>query len=226
MNETPSNSSPPGNPVSVKVWGRLACFTRPEFSVERVTYPMITPSAAVGILDAIYWKPQFRWRVVAIDVLSRGRSFTIRRNEIGKRQSDRTARQWQESGRRYDAAADRQQRTTMVLADVCYVIHAQAEVLPGVDDHHAKHRDQLRRRVSAGQCHERPYLGCREFAADFSEPDPADRLVDWTEDLGLMLRETYPPAALPNPRGGTADPRFFRALVEAGRLPVPAPRGT
>lgn len=213
--------APHGNPVSVKVWGKFACFTRPEFGAERVTYSMMTPSAAVGVLDAIYWKPQFRWKVVAIDVLSRGFSFPIRRNEIGSRQSDRVARSWQADGGRYDAAEDRQQRCTMVLADVAYVVHAQCEVFPGVGDDHAKHRQQLRRRVANGQCHERPYLGCREFAANFSEPEQGDSPLDWTEDLGLMLRHVYPPSALPESRGGQAAPRFFRAQVEQGRLGIP-----
>jgi CRISPR-associated protein Cas5d len=214
-------SAPAGNPVSVKVWGGLACFTRPEFGVERVTYPMLTPSAAAGILDSIYWKPQFRWRVVAIDVLKKGRSFVLRRNEIGSRQSDLTARRWEKQGGRYDAGDDRQQRSTMVLSEVAYVIHAHAEVLPGVDDDHAKHRHQLRRRVGVGQCHERPYLGCREFAADFSDPAPDDHPIDWTEDLGFMLHYVYPPDGYPDRRGGRAEPGFFRARVENGRLLVP-----
>lgn len=214
--------APAGSPVSVKVWGRLACFTRPEFGVERVTYPVMTPSAATGVLDAIFWKPEFRWRVVAIDVLARGRTFAVRRNEIGSRQSERVARTWQRRGGGYDAAGDRQQRSTLLLENVAYVIHAQAEVRPGVEESHAKFRDQLRRRVAAGQCHERPYLGCREFAADFSVPTATDRPVDWTEDLGLILRHVYPPDASPDRQGGRADPRFFRARLDHGRLAVPA----
>ncbi|HTW10357.1 MAG TPA: type I-C CRISPR-associated protein Cas5c [Acidimicrobiales bacterium] len=218
---TSNYPAPSGGPVSLRVWGKLACFTRPEFGAERVSYPMMTPSAAVGVLDAIYWKPQFRWRIVAIDVVSKGRTFVMRRNEIGSRQSEVTARRWQETGERYDAAEDRQQRSTMVLSDVAYVVHAHCEVFPGVGDNQAKHRDQLRRRVALGQCHERPYLGCREFAADFSELDPSERPVDWTEDFGLMLRQVYPADAAPAPSGGRADPRFFRARVEHGRLVVP-----
>lgn len=214
-------AAPARNPVSVKVWGRLACFTRPEFGAERVSYPMMTPSAAVGILDAIYWKPQFRWRVVAIDVLARGRTLVVRRNEIGSRQSESVARSWQQHGGGYDAGADRQQRASLLLCDVGYVIHAQAEVFSTSGDDHAKHRDQLRRRVAVGQCHERPYLGCREFAADFAVPGSGDSPVAWTEDLGLMLRNVYPHDAPPDPRGGQADPRFFPARVEQGRLTVP-----
>ena len=224
INDLPVYPAPPGNPVSVKVWGKLACFTRPEFGAERVSYAMMTPSAAVGVLDAIYWKPQFRWRIVAIDVLAKGHSFPVRRNEIGSRQSERVARRWQEHGGRYDAAEDRQQRATMVLAEVAYVVHAHAEAFPGVGDDHAKHRHQLRERVAAGQCHERPYLGCREFAADFAPPGAADQPVDWTEDMGLMLQEVYPAAARPDRRGGRAEPRFFRARVEHGRLVVPSVR--
>lgn len=212
---------PAGHPVSVKVWGDFACFSRPEFAAERVSYPIMTPSAAVGVLDAIYWKPEFRWKVVAIDVLQRGTAFLVRRNEIGSRQSERLARAWQDKGGAYEATEDRQQRATMVLCGVAYVIHAHCEVFAGVGDHHAKHRDQLRKRVAHGQCHERPYLGCREFAAHFAEPAASDGPLDWDEDLGLMVRHVYPPGEVPRPTGGRAQPEFFRAHVERGRLLVP-----
>lgn len=118
-------------PLAVRVWGEYACFTRPEMKVERVTYPVITPSAARGVLEAIFWKPEFSWRVSSIAVLRPIRYFSILRNEVNTRASERSARGWEKSGGGYDASADRAQRHTLALRDVEYVIHAQIEVRPG-----------------------------------------------------------------------------------------------
>lgn len=211
---------PQGNPVSVKVWGEFACFTRPEFGVERVSYPTMTPSAAVGVLDAIFWKPEFRWRIVAIDTLRPVQWLQVRRNEIQSRQTRRIATDWAKGDDRgLDIAADRTQRATLLLHDVAYVIHAQAEVRPGIPERHAKFRDQLRRRVERGQCFERPYLGCREFVAEFG-PSDDETPTEWTEDLGSMILSVY--AGPDDPRGSAeAVPIFFPARVERGRLRVP-----
>ena len=175
------NSYPP---VAVRVWGDFACFTRPEMKVERVSYPVMTPSAARGMLEAIFWKPEFSWRIQEIWVLRPIRYFSILRNEVNSRASPRAAAAWQTAGGGYDAAADRAQRHTLGLRDVAYVIHAQVEVKVGVDQDAAKFRDQFRRRVRAGRCYATPYLGCREFAAAFAEADPAEHPLDLTEDLG------------------------------------------
>lgn len=217
-----ASQPPPGNPVAVKAWGNFACFTRPEFGVERVSYPTMTPTAAVGLLDAIFWKPEFRWRIVAIDILRPVRWVQVRRNEINVRQTARTAKGWATGGDEgLDAAEHRTQRAALILADVAYIIWAEVQLLAGIDEHPAKYRDQLRRRVTRGQCHERPYLGCREFACDFADPDTSDRPVAWAEDLGPMIHSVYTGDA-DHRVAATASPLFFDARVDGGRLAVPA----
>ena len=210
-----------GNPVSVKVWGAFACFTRPEFGVERVSYETMTPTAAIGVLDAVFWKPEFRWRIVAIDTLRPVRWIQVRRNEIQSRQTFRVAEGWAEGDDiGLDIANDRTQRSALLLADVAYVIHAQAEVRSDVGEPQAKYRDQLRRRVERGQCHERPYFGCREFVADFCTPGAGDLPIDWTEDLGSMILSVYA-GPVDHQEQAEAVPIFFPARVEHGRLVVP-----
>ncbi len=208
----------PYPPLAVRVWGEYACFTRPEMKVERVTYPVMTPSAARGVLEAIFWKPEFTWRVEEVWVLRDIQYFSIRRNEVKSRASERAARGWQENGGGFFAAEDRTQRHTVALRDVAYVIRAQVELKPGVTEDPAKYRDQFRRRVREGRCFTRPFLGCREFAAEFGEPDPNERPIDRTEDLGLMLLDLdYAPDG-----SGRGTPRFFQARLERGVLHVPA----
>ena len=205
-------------PLTVRVRGDFACFTRPEMKVERVTYPVMTPSAARGVLEAIFWKPEFRWRVEWIAVLNPIRYFSILRNEVNSRQSDRGAVAWQREGGGYDAAGDRAQRHTLALRDVAYVIAAQVELKPHADADPAKYRDQFRRRVRDGRCFATPFLGCREFAADFSTPDGDERPIDLTDDLGPMLLDLdYAPD-----RSGRGTPRFFDARIERGVLRVPS----
>jgi CRISPR-associated protein Cas5d len=212
---------PDGNPVAVKVWGDFACFTIPEFGVERVSYPLITPTAAVGILDAIYWKPQFHWRVVAIDVLKPVRFVQVRRNEIKKRQTFDTAQKWMNGNDDgLEVESIRTQRASLILNNVAYVIYAQAEVMPGVPETHAKFRDQLRRRVERGQCYERPFLGTREFACNFGALDPQDETVTWSQDLGPMILSVYAGSS-DHRQDAQVSPIFFDALVENGRMNVP-----
>lgn len=207
----------PFKPLEVRMWGDYACFTRPETKAERVSYPMMTPSAARGVLEAIFWKPQLDWVVKEIHVLKPVRYASIMRNEIKDRQVSRTARQWAKSGGGYDAAARRTQRHGLVLRDVAYIIRADMTLRPGVNDHVAKYRDQFRRRVNRGRCYSTPYLGCREFAASFGPPIPDDRPVPVDFDLGLMLLDIdYKPDGK-----GQGVPRFFRACVEQGVLRVP-----
>lgn len=215
------NAPPESAPVSVRVWSDFACFTRPEFGVERVSYPILTPTAAIGVLDAIFWKPQFRWRIAAIDTLRPAGWVQVRRNEIKVRQTYRTAKGWAEGD---DTGLDitdvRTQRSSLILSGVAYVIHAHVEMCPGIQENGAKFRDQLRRRISRGQCHERPYLGCREFPCEFGPYDPGEPRYQWSEDLGPMVLSVYsgpPEASTP----GTASPIFFNANVRDGRMAVP-----
>jgi len=205
-------------PVSVKVWGEYACFTRPEMKVERVSYAVPTASAARGILEAIFWKPEFTWQVEEVWVLRPIRYCSILRNEVNHRASERTARRWAAEGGGYDATADRSQRHTLALREVAYVIRAGVRVGAGVDQDPAKFRDQFRRRVERGQCYARPYLGCREFSALFGEPDDADVPLDVTMDLGRMLLDLDYAAD----GSGRGTPAFHDARLERGIVRYPA----
>lgn len=205
-------------PVEVKVWAEMACFTRPELKVERVTYPTMTPSAARGVLEAVYWKPQMRWGVREIAVLNPIRYQSIMRNEVNLRASERTARGWATNRGGYYPSDDRAQRNTLALYDVAYVIRADVVVRDPEPGAEAKHRDVFRRRVERGQCFAQPYLGCREFTACFAPPDDTDRPLELDMDLGRMLLDLeYEPGT-----SGRATPRFFDARIERGVLRVPA----
>ncbi len=205
-------------PLAVRVWGDFACFTRPEMKVERVTYPVMTPSAARGVLEAIFWKPQFAWQVREVWVLKPIRYFSILRNEVNSRASERSAAGWERAGGGYDATADRAQRHTLGLRDVEYVIRAQIEVKTGLNENPAKFRDQFDRRVRDGRCFATPYLGCREFAASFAEPDGGEKPLALTEDLGPMLLDLE----YATDGSGRGTPQFFNARLDGGVLRVPA----
>jgi CRISPR-associated protein Cas5d len=196
--------------VSVRVKGDFALFTRPENKVERVSYPIITPSAARGVLEAIYWHPEFAWAIREIRVLAPVQTFGIFRNEVNSKMSPSRSEP-------YFADEDRSQRFSVCLRDVDYVICAEPIVKPATGEHQQKFRDIFERRVKRGQCFHRPALGCREFAADFGPADDAPEPVDWNEDLGLMLHDMdYSPGKPPY------RPRFFEARVERGVMRVPA----
>ena len=214
MAQQPTTHSPP---LEVKVWGDFACFTRPEMKVERVTYPVMTPSAARGVLEAIFWKPQFTWRVEEIRVLEPIRYFSILRNEVNSRASHRAATTWKKSGGGYYATEDRAQRHTLALRDVAYLLRAQVLVKPAVDDDPAKYRDQFRRRVRDGRCFATPYLGCREFSAAFAEPGGTEQPIPVTDNLGTMLLHID----YVDDGSGHGTPRFFEAMLENGVLHVP-----
>jgi len=210
------------NPVEVKVWGEWACFTRPDMKVERVSYPIITPSAARGVLEAIYWKPECRWRIEEIHLLSEVRWISILRNEVNSRASERTARDWARHGGGYIASEDRAQRHTLALRDVAYVIRARPVPTTGGADEEVKHRDQFRRRVARGQCFSMPYLGCREFAASFGPVGEGDRPIDRNGSLGRMLLDMD----YRDDGSGRATPRFFEPRLDHGvmRVASVAPR--
>ena len=198
-------------PVAVQVWGKAALFTRPELKVERVSYPVMTPSAAVGVLEAIYWKPEFSWRVVAIEVLNKIKQFTLRRNETTDLASLADAASGQ---RRVDTVAHRVQRNAVCLRDVAYRIHAHVELRSRADKPESAYRDQFRRRVSKGSCFSQPYLGTREFTAFFADPDDTPALPH-SEDLGIMLHSvdhSTTPASF----------SWFTARLDNGVLHVPA----
>jgi CRISPR-associated protein Cas5d len=204
-------------PLAVKVWADHACFTRPEMKVERVSYPVMTPSAARGVVESILWKPEMRWRIEAIEVLRSIRYFSILRNEVNNVASERAARAWEKNGGGFFSDEDRAQRHTLALRDVAYIIRAQIDLHPHADADVAKYRDQFRRRVASGRCFSRPYLGCREFAANFAEPDGSERPIELSDNLGPILFD------LDYPTNGTgpARPRFFTAALDKGVLHVP-----
>lgn len=194
----------------VKVWGEYACFTRPEMKVERVSYPVMTPSAARGVLEAIFWKPEFEWRVREIRVLKPIRHISLMRNELKTRISTRDPKPFF-----IDEKDSRAQRHTLALRDVAYVICADIVLKNHADKDVAAYRDQFRRRVARGACHYQPYLGCREFTAHFGEPTDDEQPIPASDDLGRMLGEIrfYP--------DGRAEPVFFHAYLRQGVMRVP-----
>ena len=229
--------------VKLKVWGDLASFNRPEMKVERVSYDVMTPSAARGILEAIYWKPEMRWVVDRIHVLAPIRFTHVRRNEISCKIPVKGAggvASAMSSGKGdLGIAVDafRQQRAAMILRDVCYGIDAHVEIKgrasPGSDEPshpEAKHLEMFKRRASKGQCFHHPYLGCREFPASFELVQEFDENPAGLEDrdLGYMLLDV---AFIPDRDGKvvesnagtrlTAEPRFFRAALRNGVIVVP-----
>jgi len=207
-------------PLEVIVSGKMACFTRPENKAERVSYPVMTPSAARGVLEAIYWKPEFSWRVLEIHVLMELRQISILRNEINDCQSNRSATAKGTPGGNYLADEHRAQRHTLALRDVVYLIRAYQLLRPRCTDDIAKYRDSFRRRVQRGQCFQQPYLGCREFVAEFRPPNGDETAIDLTMDLGPMLFDLrYKHNS--EGKGIGAMPVFFNARLVNGVLQVP-----
>jgi len=205
-----------------KVWGENACFTRPEMKVERVSYDVMTPSAARGILEAIFWKPAIRWVVSQIDVLKPVRWESVRRNEVGSVVSASNAKRAMKRGTGnlgLYIEEDRQQRAGLLLRDVAYTIHAHfvRTERAGADDTWSKFMAMFERRASKGQCFHRPYLGCRELAAHFAlvaEEGTEVEPISESRDLGFMLLDqSYGPDGV--------EPHFFRAEMVDGRIQVP-----
>lgn len=210
--------------IKLHVWGDYACFTRPEMKVERVSYDVLTPSAARGVLEAIHWKPAICWVIDRIHVLNPIRFETLRRNELGGKIPAGNVRKAMKRGSTEGLHTfiedGRQQRATTLLRDVAYVIEAHFELTDaaGEGDTEAKHLSIFNRRAAKGQCFHRPYLGTRECAADFELLDghvpetglPADQK---NRDLGWMLLDID--------YGNQMTPHFFRAELRNGVIEVP-----
>lgn len=181
--------------IQVEVWGDYACFTRPEMKTERVSYDVMTPSAARGLLDSLYWHPGLRWVIDRIHVCAPIRFTNIRRNEVKDVISARRAKTVMEKGQGelYLAASESiQQRAAMVLRDVHYVIDAHFDMTDAVPpgDNPGKFQDMIKRRLEKGQCYSMPYFGTREFPAQFrrcTELPPCPDELKGTRDLGWML---------------------------------------
>ena len=191
------------NLVHIRVWGEFACFTRPEMKVERVSYPVMTPSAARGILEAVFWKPQMFYLIDAIRVVKKGVWTSFRRNEVTKRISLSQAKAAMQGAGEISAikagggASDATQRNMLALKDVEYIISAEmrlSELGRRAEETLAKYTEEMRRRVEAGKCFHRPSLGVREFAADFAWVDSLAEFVPqavWNEPLGLLLYDVF-----------------------------------
>lgn len=210
----------------LEVWGPMACFTRPELKVERVSYDVITPSAARAIFEAIFWKPAIHWQVTKIEVLNEIKWTSVRRNEVGAI-AGKTPIFIEEK---------RQQKNTLMLSDVRYRIYAKLEFIPKrkrpekqvslfdveahLDENPGKYNGMFERRASKGQCFNQPYLGTRECVASFklvnTETDTLDAPISDSRDLGIML---YDMDFESNPKNPPA--MFYRAKMENGVIIVP-----
>lgn len=210
--------------IKLVVSGDYACFTRPEMKVERVSYDVMTPSAARGILEAIHWKPAIRWIVEEIHVLKPVRFQSIRRNEVGAKAPVGKIKSAMNAGSLEGLALviedNRQQRAATVLTDVAYGICARFELTEKADgtDNEGKHLDTFNRRARKGQCFHQPCLGTREFPARFALIEPGEALppaIGETRDLGFMLYDID--------HAGDRGSLFFRANLEKGIMKVPRP---
>ena len=211
--------------IKLEVWGDYALFTRPEMKVERVSYDVMTPSAARGLIEAIYWHPGIQWIIDRIIVCNPIRFTNIRRNEVKATVSARAARTVMERGTGelfLSASENIQQRAAMLLRDVRYVIETHFDITANAapSDNPGKFQDIVKRRIRKGQFYHQPYFGCREFPANFrlcEAVPPCPGELQGTRDLGLMLLDmdyTDP---------DNIQPMFFRAVLHDGVLEVPRP---
>jgi len=227
----------------LETWGELACFTRPELKVERFSYPVITPSAARGIFDAIFCKPnqdpakaEFRWRIKRIEVLTPPQFIALRRNEVKEKANVNKVASWirgDESpepiwadGTTEALGTDmkgRTQRQTIALKDVRYRLHAEIWPYPSFADRQQAFEAQFRRRAESGKCFYQPYFGCREFPAYFElvgSGTPSAQPIPLDLDIGFMVYDTFD---LSGPDDAWTPPRLsiFRAVLKGGVLEVP-----
>ncbi len=209
-----------GYGIALRVWGDYACFTRPEMKAERVSYDVMTPSAARGILEAIYWKPAITWVIDRIHVLNSIQFENLRRNEVKSKASA--------SKKVIYASEERQQRASLILKNVQYIIEAHFESSSkwGEQDTAEKHYNIFLRRARQGQCFHRPYFGCREFPVNFELVEDMSTMAngaytnEGTRDLGYILLDQ---SFKVNSKGETQTtiPHFFRATMFHGVIDVP-----
>ena len=202
-----------------EVWSDMACFTRPELKVERVSYDVITPSAARAIFEAIFWKPAIRWQITKIEVLNPIKWTSIRRNEVGAVASKKPIY----------IEEKRQQKNTLCLQNVRYRLWAKLIFIPQRDrknekrqgddnENPAKYNEMFERRARKGQCFNQPYLGCREFSASFRLVEDGEELqpaIAEDRDLGIMLYDID----FSNPKD--IQPMFYRPKMQQGIITVP-----
>lgn len=210
--------------IRLEVWGDYALFTRPEMKVERVSYDVMTPSAARGLIEAVYWHPGLQWVVDRIHVCAPIRFTNLRRNEVKSTVSARAARTAMERGTGalyLSASEDVQQRAALLLQKVRYVIEAHFDIIPhkaSPGDNAGKFQDIARRRIEKGQFYHQPCFGCREFPANFAPcaaPPPCPEELKGERDLGWMLWD------MDYSDPDDIRPLFFRAVLRNGVLEVP-----
>jgi CRISPR-associated protein Cas5d len=207
----------------LEVSGDYACFTRPEMKVERVSYDVITPSAARAVFEAILWKPAVQWHIRKVEVLKPVRWMNLRRNEVASVVSVSNVKSAMTKGTGQlglNIEDDRQQRAGLFLRDVAYRLHADMEFIQTRDQqgNARKYEEMFERRAQKGQCVNQPYLGCREFAAHFrlvEDPEKEPPPIGMDEKLGYMLHD------LDFSDPSDPQPRFFRAEVKGGVMEVP-----
>lgn len=233
---------------TLEVWGDLACFTRPEMKVERFSYPVITPSAARGIFDAIYWdgrregnvvRPYFHWQVTRIEILEVLRYIALRRNEVKDRvPAERTIKAWMDGrespeplwadGSKDELGTDqkgRTQRQTMALKNVRYRLTARIVPKPDFGNQEPKLNAVFERRARQGKCFQQPYFGCREFPAYFEYlPEPRSSPSSYTppdQHLGLMLYDVFDLSRESIRDGEPPYITLFDATLTGGAVEVP-----
>ena len=215
-----------GYGITIRVRGPYALFTRPEMKVERVSYDVITPSAARGIIEAVYWKPAIQWVIDKIHILKEIQFTNLRRNEVSEKASVDNAMQVMKGAQKplYISAVDnRQQRASMVLKDVDYIIEAHFEMTEkaGAEDTEEKHYNIVLRRLRQGQHFHAPCLGTREFPAKVELIEDKREIpkspLTGRRDLGWMLYDLD----FTNPRDIT--PKFFKALMIDGMIDLTSP---
>jgi CRISPR-associated protein Cas5d len=209
----------------LEVSGPFACFTRPEMKVERVSYDVITPSAARAVFESVLWKPEIRWRVQRIEVLKPIRWVNLRRNEVKSKAPISSVEQAMRTGAGqlgFSVEDERVQRAGYFLRDVAYRVYADLSLVAGkAKDPLIKYTEMFVRRASKGQCVNQPYLGCREFSAAFTlvaadaPPQSLESPISDTRELGWMLHD------MDHTVSGDPQPRFFRAQMHAGVVEVP-----
>lgn len=208
--------------IKLRVWGDYACFTRPEMKVERVSYDVMTPSAARNILQSILWKPAFDWNIRKIEVLNPIKWTSVRRNELDSKIPTGNVKKAMNNSS-FDLGINiedsRQQRAALLLRDVEYIIHADLSLTKraGPEESEKKFYEMFNRRAAKGQCFWQPYFGCREFSAFFELLSEAEEYscINETRALGWMLYDL-------DFQGTEPKPMFFNAQLTEGKLLVPA----
>lgn len=208
--------------IRVEVWGKNACFSRPEMKTERVSYDVLTPSAARGILDAIYYHPGMRWKIDALHVMNPIKFTNIRRNEVKSVVSASNVKSVMNGLNKplyINTQEDIQQRASLLLQDVHYIIDAHFEMTEEANesDNEGKFQDIMKRRLQRGQCYHQPYFGCREFPVSFKLYEGKEEYVskyykDQVIDLGFMLYD------LDYTDKENIIPKFYRAQMINGKI--------